>query len=104
MFVSPEGEALSNYISWQDRRLLEPHPSGLGSFYDAFSARLSPDDWRDLGREIRPGTPLSYLFWMAENKETAPCRVFRGHAARFCPVQTLRHRSRHPPEQCSWGH
>ena len=104
VFVSPEGGALSNYISWQDRRLLEPHPSGVGSFYDAFSARLSPEDWRDLGREIRPGTPLSYLFWMAENKGTAPCRLFRGNAARFCALQALRHSPGHPSEQCRWSH
>jgi sugar (pentulose or hexulose) kinase len=76
IFVSPEGEALSNYISWQDRRLLEPHPSEPGSFYDAFLARLSPEDWRDLGREIRPGTPLSYLFWMAENEGMPPAGCF----------------------------
>jgi sugar (pentulose or hexulose) kinase len=76
VLVSPEGKALSNYISWQDRRLVEPHPSGLGSFYDLLTARLSPDDWCNLGREIRPGTPLSYLFWLAEAREPLPTQAF----------------------------
>ncbi len=74
VLVSPRGEALSNYISWLDRRLLEPHPSGHGSYYDALLARLTPADWADLGREIRPGTPLSYLFWFVENSGSPPAK------------------------------
>jgi sugar (pentulose or hexulose) kinase len=72
VLVSPRGEAASNYISWLDRRLLEPHPSGQGSYFDALLARLTPEDWVDLGREIRPGTPLSYLFWFLENRQSPP--------------------------------
>ncbi len=64
VLVSPQGEALSDYISWLDRRLLEPHPAGHSSWYDAFLGQLTPADWIDLGREIRPGTPLSFLFWL----------------------------------------
>ena len=40
--VSPRGEAISNYVSWLDRRLLEPHPSGCGSFYDCVPPRTPP--------------------------------------------------------------
>ncbi len=76
VLVSPEGKALSNYISWQDRRLTESHRSGLGSFYDVLLSHLSPEDWRSLGREIRPGTPLSYLFWLAEAREPTPDNAF----------------------------
>jgi sugar (pentulose or hexulose) kinase len=72
VLVSSRGEPLSNYVSWLDRRLLGPHPAGQGSFYDALLARLTPGDWVALGREIRPGTPLSYLFWFAENPESPP--------------------------------
>jgi sugar (pentulose or hexulose) kinase len=70
--VSPQGGALSNYISWLDRRLLGPHPAGHGSCYDALLGRLMPADWVDLGREIRPGTTLSYLFWLVENGKSPP--------------------------------
>ena len=72
VLVSPQGKALSNYISWLDRRLLEPHPSGSSSWYGALLARLTPADWVDLGREIRPGTPLSYLFWLKETGGSVP--------------------------------
>ena len=66
VLISPQGKALSNYISWLDRRLLEPHASASGSWYDALLSRLTPADWIDLGREIRPGTTLSYLLWLKE--------------------------------------
>ena len=72
VLVSPRGEALSNYVSWLDRRLLGPHPAGQGSFYDALLAQLTPEDWVALGREIRPGTPLSYLFWFIGNPDSPP--------------------------------
>ena len=72
VLVSPQGRAISNYISWLDRRLLEPHPSGHGSWYDALSGQFTPADWIDLGREIRPGTPLSYLFWLKETGGPIP--------------------------------
>ena len=72
VLVSPEGEALCPYISWQDRRLLEPHPSGQGSYFDALLGGLTKEDWRDLGREIRPGTSLSYLFWLEQKGRGIP--------------------------------
>lgn len=70
--LSPSGEALSSYVSWLDKRLLQPYPSGGGSYYDALVGRLTPGDWAALGREIRPGTPLSYLFWFAEQRPARP--------------------------------
>jgi sugar (pentulose or hexulose) kinase len=35
-------------------------------------SQLTPADWIDLGREIRPGTPLSYLFWFKEARGSIP--------------------------------
>lgn len=69
--VSARGEATANYISWLDRRPLEPHPSGHGTCFDALLARLTAADWASLGREIRPGTPLTYLHWFAENRQSS---------------------------------
>ncbi|MBI2925462.1 MAG: hypothetical protein HYY24_07130 [Verrucomicrobia bacterium] len=67
VLTNERGEALSNYISWLDKRALQPHPSGTGSVFDALLHQLSTDDWRRLGREVRPGLPLSFLFWLAEH-------------------------------------
>jgi hypothetical protein len=78
-----------------DRRLLAPHPAGHGSFYDALLARLTPDDWVTLGREIRPGTPLSYLFWFVESHESSPIHAVASLPdfvlARLCRVFPATH-------------
>lgn len=66
------GEPLSNYISWRDQRLLMPHPSGAGTYFDVMVQRLSPADRRQLGHEVRPGLPLSFLFWLGETKQLLP--------------------------------
>jgi len=61
-----QGQPQSNYISWRDQRLLMPHPSGDGSVWDHFERRLTANDWRELGHEVRPGLALSFLFWLRE--------------------------------------
>ncbi len=95
VLVSPVGEALSNYVSWLDRRLLGSHPAGHGSFYDALLTRLTPEDWVALGREIRPGTPLSYLFWFVENSQSSPIQAIATLPdfvlARLCGVLPVTH-------------
>jgi len=93
--VSQRGDALSNYVSWLDRRLLGPHPAGHGSFYDALLSRLTPDDWVSLGREIRPGTPLSYLFWFVQRREASAIHAVASLPdfvlARLCGVFPVTH-------------
>lgn len=61
-----DGAPRSNYISWRDQRLLTPHPSGAGTHWDHFLQRLGDADRRALGNEVRPGLPVSFLFWMVE--------------------------------------
>ncbi len=60
------GQALSPYISWRDQRLTLPAPGGGGTYYDRLTERLSADDRRQLGQEVRPGATPSYLFWLAQ--------------------------------------
>jgi sugar (pentulose or hexulose) kinase len=66
ILTNNRGEPLSNYISWQDKRLLEAHPSGAGTFFDVLKTRITEEDWRVLGREVRPGYGPSLLFWLAQ--------------------------------------
>jgi sugar (pentulose or hexulose) kinase len=68
VLVTEQGQPLSNYISWRDQRLLLPHPSGAGTYFDVMVQRLSPADRRQLGNEVRPGLPVSFLFWLAEQQ------------------------------------
>jgi sugar (pentulose or hexulose) kinase len=67
VFVNDDGCALSNFISWQDQRALEPMATGTGSYFDAINHALTPEDRRQLGNEPRPGVPLCFLYWLAQN-------------------------------------
>ncbi|MBX3083905.1 MAG: hypothetical protein KF716_19880 [Anaerolineae bacterium] len=69
VFTSPTGEARSTLTTWQDQRVLMPHPSGKGTYFDVMMSRLSADGHRQLGNELRVGLPIGNLFWMRERGE-----------------------------------
>ncbi len=66
VLTTTTGEPRSNLTTWQDQRVLEPHPSGRGTYFDALVARLTADQIRQLGNEVRPGPPIGLLFMLAE--------------------------------------
>ncbi|MEZ4667452.1 MAG: FGGY family carbohydrate kinase [Anaerolineae bacterium] len=68
VFTTENGEPRSNLTTWQDQRVLMPHHSGIGSFFDVMKARLNREEIRQLGNELRPGLPIGLFFWMAEQK------------------------------------
>ena len=70
------GVPLSNYISWRDQRLLMRPPAGAGTYFDLLFQRLSPDERRQLGNEVRPGLPLSYLFWLLQKNQMPASEAF----------------------------
>jgi sugar (pentulose or hexulose) kinase len=69
VFTTERGEPLSTLTTWQDQRVLLPHPSGQGTYFDVIGQRLGPDEVRQLGNELRPGQPLGILFWLAEQEQ-----------------------------------
>ena len=68
VLANEHGEQLSNFVSWQDQRALMPHPSGKGTHFDVLVQKVTQTERQQLGNELRPGLPLSVLFWMAEEK------------------------------------
>jgi sugar (pentulose or hexulose) kinase len=72
VLMDEQGNARSNCIGWRDQRVLEPHPSGLGSYYDVLRMRLTAEQKRELGNELPPGAPICFLFWMAEQGTLEP--------------------------------
>ena len=67
VLTTGDGQARSNAINWQDQRALQPFPGGPGSYFDEVNRRLTAEERRQLGNEARPGVPLCYLFWLAQN-------------------------------------
>jgi len=57
---------LTNYLSWRDQRVLEPHPSDEGSYYSVLQQRLGATPIEQLGHECKLGSSPSLLFWLAE--------------------------------------
>jgi sugar (pentulose or hexulose) kinase len=72
VLMDDQGKARSNCIGWRDQRALEPHPSGSGSYYEVLKRRLSAEQKRELGNEMPPGAPISFLFWLAEQDKLEP--------------------------------
>ncbi len=72
VLVNSRGELLSNCIGWRDQRALEPHPSGAGSYYEVLRERINPQWLREMGNELAAGAPVSFLFWLAEQRKLEP--------------------------------
>ncbi len=83
VLTNEQGEPLSNCISWRDQRTLMPHPSGKGSYYDVLTARISPEERRRMGNELRPGLPICALFWLAEQRRLPSGQVIPAALADF---------------------
>ena len=75
ILVNGRGEPLSNYISWKDQRATMSHPSGAGSHFEVMEQQLSQEERRQLGNEVRPGLPVSFLSWFAEQKRSIPSKA-----------------------------
>src|SRR4051812_35875495 len=58
VLVAPDGRAVSNVISWQDERALLAGVDGECSSFEELQRLVTPDEWRQLGNEPRPGVPL----------------------------------------------
>jgi len=75
VLTNGQGQARSNVLNWQDQRALQPWPGGHGSYFDEVNRRLTFEERRQLGNEARPGVPLCYLFWLAQNQLLPADRV-----------------------------
>lgn len=67
VLCTPTGSPRSNAITWQDQRVLTPHPQGNGSYFDHLKRLISGEEVTALGRELQISRPLCYLYWMAES-------------------------------------
>lgn len=76
VFSDVRGQALTDFISWQDRRALETHPSGRGTYFDLLYDRITSDERVALGNELRPGLPLCLLWVLSENGALPKERCF----------------------------
>jgi sugar (pentulose or hexulose) kinase len=95
VLTTEDGRAVSNAINWQDQRALQPLPGGSGTCFDEVNRRVTPEERRQLGNEARPGVPLCFLFWLAQNRLLPAGTITAAGLPNFvvanlcgCPVQT----------------
>ncbi len=62
VLTDTSGKPESNCIGWRDQRALEMHPDGDGTWYDHLQASLTAQQRRELGNELSPGSPASFLY------------------------------------------
>lgn len=72
VLMNGRGETRSNCVTWRDQRVVMPHPSGSGSYYQVLTGRIDPKHIKQLGNELDPGRPICYLFWFAERGKLEP--------------------------------
>jgi sugar (pentulose or hexulose) kinase len=61
-----DGQPRSNFITWQDQRVLMPHAAG-GTHFERLWGMITPAERQELGNELQPSRPLAFLYWLAEN-------------------------------------
>jgi sugar (pentulose or hexulose) kinase len=72
LLMNSHGRAASNFFAWRDQRVLQPHPSGAGSYYQILQERIGTQHRRELGNELPVAAPVSFLFWLAEQEKLEP--------------------------------
>ena len=64
VLMNERRDAVSNCLTWRDRRAMAQHTSRSGSYFDAIVEHTTPDELRQLGNELEPARPLCFLFWL----------------------------------------
>ena len=72
VLMNSRGEIQSNCVTWRDQRVVMPYPSSKESYFQVLTKRIDPKHVRQLGHELDPGRPISYLFWFAEQGDLTP--------------------------------
>ncbi|MEY3459307.1 MAG: hypothetical protein RL215_2464, partial [Planctomycetota bacterium] len=61
------GDCLTEYLSWRDQRTLQAVSGGRGiggTWLEAVRGELSDEVFCELGRELKPGSATSLLYWL----------------------------------------
>lgn len=69
VLMDAAGRPLSNAVTWQDQRILQPNPRGAGSYFDLVTARLPLVQQQALGNGLKPSLPLCTLAWWSGRGE-----------------------------------
>jgi sugar (pentulose or hexulose) kinase len=85
VLVNGRGEAVSNYVSWLDRRV-------TAAEFGELAALVTPAERSELGNEFRPGIALPLLYWLKRHGrlpagDATPVSIADFIAGQLCGTQ-----------------
>lgn len=87
MLVDQNLRPVTNYLSWRDQRSMIPDSAGVTTL-DRLRECWSEAVFEELGKELKPGSATSLLYWLAQHRqipaETTPVTVGDYVIARLC--------------------
>src|SRR5690348_5320532 len=83
VLTDEKGKALGNFINWQDERALLPMNGSERTYFEEINSRLTSSERRSTGNEARPGVPLCFLFWLAQNNALPKGRAIAASLPNF---------------------
>lgn len=103
LLMSESGAGLTNYLSWRDQRSLRVVGDGSGSgsggvsLLEELRGLWSEDVFRELGRELKPGSATALLYWLYRDGRlpsvAIPATIGDYVIAKLCGVQPRLHRT-----------
>lgn len=97
LLADGSGQAVSPYFSWRDQRSLAPVSGGSDdSFLASLERRLSPEQFVELGRELKPGSALTLLAWLQQHgqlPQAQPLTIGDFVISRLCRAPARMHRT-----------
>ncbi len=70
-----QGKSVAPFVSWQDQRAMLQESHLEKNWYEILYSQLEGKDLRSLGNELRPGLPLTHLFYRKQTQQL-PLNVF----------------------------
>jgi sugar (pentulose or hexulose) kinase len=83
------GQPRSNFLTWQDQRVLTAQAAG-GTYFERLLAAITPAERQQLGNELQPSRPLCFLYWLAENDQLPAEPLYPVGLADFVLAQLCR--------------
>ena len=101
LLMSESGAGLTNYLSWRDQRTLRPAVASGGgggaALLEDLRGLLSEEVFRELGRELKPGSATALLHWLFRNGSlpagAIPATIGDYVIAALCGVRPRLHRT-----------